>query len=823
MLQKGLKYYIYAVCPVNCFIFESMLNNYWIVTLRSFRRYSLHNLLLIGSLAAGIACAMVVYLFIRHELRYDKHHSKADRIFRIQQNRYNKGELTNSSVAVNFGIGPDMAAEIPEVESFVHMRKVTGGFIHNGELYRTENAAVASAEFFRIFSVPLLRGVDSLVLARPFTAVVSESYARKVFKNEDPIGKIYRYRTGLELEITGIFADMPETGHMQFDILMSMETHNKVVSKLVLEEPWRWDGYPTYILLHRADQLEAVKSKLPDLIERKTGNWLRETDQKLEISLQPLTSIHLNSAFKDEWKPNGNYQVVFFLGATAVAILLITWLTYSSLTVVRGMGRSREVGVRKIMGSTRLQLALQFLFESTLLNFIALGIAVAVVYLSLPHLSELFQRNLLLEWQWDAELLLPLFLFILLSSLISGVYPALTLSSIAPAEILKGKYTTGRRGQWLRKVMVLIPVTATVILLISVLVIYLQLDLLRKKDLGFDLDKLLTVRNSEIFDSLFVRNTQAFKKQIAQLAGVEGVTMVSSLPGTMIRLYANSVQRVGAAKEDVNQYRYFFVDEAFAETMGIRVLAGNPVHPGYRLEKDVMINESACKLLGFSSPEEAIDQKVVFRDDTAMVRAVIADYYHQSPKVAISPAFFVFNPSQCNQYIIRLAQNTQAPLADIEENFRTLFTAEVPHISFLKDDYYLQYEIEDRFGRIVLYLAVVLVAISVAGLFTISSFAAQLRAREIGIRKVLGATASDAVALLLKDYIIMIFIALLVGIPSAVLMLQRWLEAFTLRLDLSWWMIVIPALTVSFIILITVLRQTLLTAQTNPAEVLKYE
>ncbi len=800
-----------------------MLDSYWLVTLRSFKRHGLYNLLLVGSLAAGLICAIVVYLFIQHELRYDTHYSNSDRIFRIQQNRYNKGELTNSSVAVNFGIGPDMAAEIPEVEAFVHMRRVTGGFIHNGELYRTENAAVASADFFRVFSVPLLRGVDSLVLTRPFTAVVSESYAKKVFKDEDPIGKIYRYRTGLNLEITGIFADMPETGHMQFDMLMSMETHNRFVSKLVLEEPWRWDGYPTYLLLHRADHLETVKAKLPDLIERKTGNWLRETDQKLEISLQPLTSIHLYSSFKDEWKANGNYQVVFFLGATAAAILLITWLTYSSLATVRAMGRSREVGIRKVLGSTRLQLALQFLFESAFLNLIALALAATVIYLLLPHLSELFQRNLSAEWQWNANLIGKLVLFMLISSLISGVYPALAMSSVSPSEILKGKYTTGKRGQWLRKVMVLIPVTATVILLISVLVIYLQMDLLRKKNLGFDLNRLVTVRNSEIWDSLLVRNTQAFKKQVGQLAGVENVTMVSSLPGTVIWLYANSVQRVGAAKEDVNQYRYFFVDEAFAETMGIRVLAGSPVHPGYRLEKDVMINESACRLLGFSAPEEAIDQKVIFRDDTAMVRAVIADYFHQSPKVPISPAFFVYNPSQCNQYIIRLAPNTTAPMADIENIFRSLFTVELPYVSYLKDRYYTQYETEDRFGRIVFYFTVILIAISIAGLFTISSFAASLRAREIGIRKVLGATATDAIVLLLKDYLIMLAVALIIGVPLAVLMLNQWLESFTLRLELDWWMIVVPSLIVSLIILFTVLRQTLLAAHTNPAEVLKYE
>ncbi|MCS6974456.1 MAG: ABC transporter permease [Cyclobacteriaceae bacterium] len=800
-----------------------MLTSYWIATLRAFKQHLSHYLILISSLAAGVACAITVYLFVHHELRYDRHHKNAERIFRIQQNRYNKNELTNSSVAVNYGIGPDMLSDLPEVEAYVQMRKATGGFIHNGILYRTENTSAASADFFKVFSVPLIRGVDSLALTRPFTAVVSESFAKKVFKDEDPVGKSYRYRTGFDLEITGIFADMPETGHMQFDILISAETLKKFLSNLVLEEPWRWDGFPTYIMLYDKDQLKAVESKLPDLIERKTGNWLRETDQKLEINLQPLTSIHLHSAFKDEWKTNGNYQVVFFLAATGASILLITWLTYSSLATVRALGRSREVGIRKVLGSSRRQLAMQFLFESLLFNLVALFIAVLIVYLSLPHLSELFQRNLTAEWKWDTRLVGGLVAFLLLSSMISGLYPAIAMSAISPAEILKGKYTAGKRGMWLRKVMVLVPVTATVILLVSVLVIYLQLDLMRKKDLGFDLEQLMVVRNSEIFDSLYQRHTQAFKKQVAQLAGVENVTMVSAKPGTQIFLYANSVQRIGAAKENVNQYRYFFVDENFPETMGIQVLAGNPVHAGYRLEKDVMINESARKLLGFASPEEAIDQKVYFRDDTVIIRTVLNDYHHQSPKVPVSPTFFVYNPSQCNHYIIRRAAQAKVPHDLIEEKFRSLFTAEIPYIFNLKENYYTQYETEDRFGRIVFYFTTILIVISVAGLFTISSYASRLRMREIGIRKVLGATTRDAVVLLLKEYVLMLTVALIIGLSLAIMGLQKWLESFTLRLQISWWMVVIPALAVSLIILLTVLRQTVRTARANPAEVLKYE
>ncbi len=800
-----------------------MFGSFWTVARRSLRHHWLYNILLLCTLGSGMACALVVYLFVRHELGYDTYHEKADRIFRIQQSRYNKNELTNSSVAANYGIGPDMAAEIPEVEAYVNMRKITGGFVYNGELFRTENAALASPGFFKVFSVPLIEGNDSLALTRPFTAVLSESFARKIFKDENPVGKTYRYRTNLQLEITGIYKDMPDKGHMKLDMLMSMATHDKVASRLILEEPWRWDGYYTYILLHRPEQLEAVKAKLPELIERKTGNWLRETDQKLEISLQPLTSIHLYSNFKDEWTANGNYQMVFFLAATAVAILLIAWLTFSSLATVRTLGRSREVGIRKVLGSTRLQLAVQFLFEALLLNLVAFVLAILMVYLSLPHLSELLNRNLAEEWKWTPSLVGILTGALIVSSLLTGSYPAWVMASISPAETLKGKYSGGKRGVWLRRIMVLIPVTATVILLFSILVIYLQMNLLRKTDLGFDMDRLVLVRNTEIFDSLARKNTEAFKKEIASISGIEQVTMVSERPGNQIRFYANSVRRLGAPKQDGNQYRYYFVDENFVETMGLEVLAGRAMHAGYRLEKDVMINKSACELLGFLTPEEAIDQQINFRDDTAVVRAVVSDYFHQSPRVPVSPTFFVYNPSQCNHYMLRLSERANAPLDIIDKNFRAIFTAEAPHIFFLKDYYETQYEAEDRFGSIVLYFSIILIAISCAGLFSISSYAARQRAREIGIRKVMGATTTDAVLLLLKEYVWLLFIAMVAGLPVAWLALEQWLESFTLRLQITPWMVFIPALLVWIIILATVLKQTVTTARTNPAEVLKYE
>ncbi len=800
-----------------------MLRNYWTIALRSFSRQRNNVSVLFLGLTAGITCFILTFLFIKHESDYDKFHQNAERIFRVQQNRYNKNELTNSMVASNFGIGTDMATDLPEVESYVMLSKNTCVVVKDGQMYKSEKSCYASESFFKVFSFRLLKGNDSLVLSRPFTIALSESFSKIIFKDEDPIGKILKWRGVIDLEVTGVFEDMPEKSHMRFDALYSMESFKKRANPFVLEEPWRWDGFYNYILLHQPGQITAVEEKLPDLIERKTGNWLRETDQKLEIRFQPLHSIHLESNFGDEISPNGNKQTVYFLGAVGLMMLVIAWVNYVSLATVRSLDRAKEVGIRKVVGSLRSQLIGQFMTEAFLINLLALSSALLIVWLLLPRFSEWFQRNLEPDFTGSPQFVVVCILLIGISTLASGLYPAVVISGIAPAQILKGKFASGKQGQLLRKTMVLIPFVITVVLLIGLYAIDRQMNLMKRKDLGFSPENLVVIHNTELFDSTRDRRMNAFKKELVKIAGVEHVSFIYTIPGEFIRPYANSVQRIGTAKEDVNQYRYFEIDEHFTETLGLSFLAGKTFGPAAVPDKEVLINETASKLLGFSLPEEAVDQKVFFRDDTVMIRGVINDYHHESPKSKIQPVFYVYNPNRGYYYVIKLQGSSPQTRQQLDALFTTQFPGQIPVSYLLMDKYDAQYANDERLSKIITVFTMVLLVITCTGLFSLASFTAKFRMKEIGVRKVMGATTHDAAYLLMKEYLVIVLIALVAGIPIALKVLDEWLASFTLRIPITWPLIVLPAMLVLLIALVTILWQTLKAARTNPVAVLKHE
>lgn len=800
-----------------------MLKNYWTIALRSFTRQRSNVAVLFLGLTAGTTCFILTMLFVAHESGYDAFHANGDRIFRIQQNRYNKNELTNSSAGSNFGIGVDMATDLPEVESHVILSKNIAVFVKDDEVFSSEKSGFASENFFKVFSYRLLKGDDSLVFARPFTIALSESFSRKIFKDDDPIGKILKWRGLIDVEVTGVFEDMPPKSHLAFDVLYSMESYKKRAHPFVLEEPWRWDGYYNYVMLHRPEQLPAVKEKLPDLIERKTGNWLRETDQKLEINFQPLRSIHLESNFSDELRPNGNKQTVYFLAAVGLMMLIIAWVNYVSLATVRSMDRAKEVGIRKVAGSQRSQLIVQFLTEALVINLVALGIALLVVWLLLPQFSEWFQRDLAIDFRLSPQFIGSSLALLAVSTLASGLYPAFVISGISPAQILKGNFSSGKRGQLLRKIMVLIPFVITIVLLITLYALHLQLNLMRKKELGFSPAGLLVLQNSTLFDSTQNRRINSFKTEAQRIAGVESLTCLSSLPGEFIVPYANSVQRIGAAKEDVNQYRFFEVDEHFVETLGTTLVAGKSFGPASVSQKEVLINQTASKLLGFSTPEDAVDQKAFFRDDTVMIRGVIRDYHHESPKSKIQPVFYVFSRSRNNYYVFKPESTSGQVRQQIEQLFASTFPGQPPVSFMLMDKYDSQYASDERLGKIITAFTVVLLAITCTGLFSLASFTAKFRMKEIGIRKVMGASAGDAAYLLLKEYLVIVLVALALGIPLAMKVLDEWLATFTLRINISWYIVAIPSILVLLIALATIVWQTIKSARANPVTVLKYE
>jgi putative ABC transport system permease protein len=661
-----------------------------------------------------------------------------------------------------------------------------------------------------------------LVLSRPHTIALSETLARKIFNDEDPIGKSLSFKGYYDAEVTGVFQDMPENSHINLQVLLPIETFKLYANHFVLDYPWRWDGFVTYIKLHDAGQRAQVEEKIPDLIERKTGSWLRESDQNLEINLQPLVDIHLNSNLSDELSPNGDQQTVTFLSIVAIAILMIAWINYLSLATVRSLDRAKEVGIRKVLGGFRSQLIRQFLTESFILNFVSFLAALIIVYVALPGFSVLFERNFTVSFFTE-----PLFWAFLLamlasSTILTGVYPAFIISAVEIAAILKGKFSSTQGGKFLRRVTVLVPFIATLVLLISMFTVYRQLDFLKQRELGFNPYQKLVVRDSEIYDSLYKRRVEVFKKEILKIPGIENLTYVSQLPGEFINNY-NDVRRMGADKKDINEYRYLTVDENFTETLQLKILAGNPFTATSKVKKEIMVNESASKLLGFPTPEDALDQRVCYNNDTVAIKAVLKDYHHEAPKVKIPPTYYVYNPSGGYYFIAPVSNTSQQTVEAVRKLFEDIFPGQPYTHFFLDEKYGSQYQKDEKFGTIISIFLLVLLVITCSGLFSLSSYAVKFRTKEIGIRKVMGASEYQVIFLMQREYFIIVLGAIAIGIPVAFFATRYWLETFSVRINPDWWIFLVPSLLVMAVALLTVAGQTLKAAYANPVRTLRQE
>jgi len=799
-----------------------MFKNYLVSAVRYFRKRLINSLILFFCLTAGITSFIFISLFVVHERSYDRFHKKSNRIFRLQQNHYSKRELTNASASANYGIGQDMATDFPEIERYALVFKNISLLRKGDEVFKEDQSAYVSKDFFKIFSFKLLQGNDSLVLSRPYTIALSKTLARKIFKDEYPIGKTLNFKGRYDAEVTGVFEDMPENSHMNFHVLLPVETWKTFANPAVLQNPWRWDGFLTYILLREPTHRSIVEEKIPDLIERKTGAWYRETDQKIEISLQPLLDIHLNSNFNDELSHNGNQQIVFFLSVIAVLVLLIAWINYVSIATVRSLDRAKEVGIRKVLGGIRPQLIGQFLTEAFIVNFFSLLLALLIVYLAFPNFSNLFERNFSTDFFLNPLFLAFVSMLLLLSTLLTGMYPAFFLSAIQAAEILKGKFSSTNRGNVLRRLTVFIPFTATVILLIGLFSIYLQIEYLKTRELGFDPRNKLVVRDSEVYDSLYNHRVEVFKTKLLQIPGVENLTYLSHLPGQHIDFY-NDVKRLGADKNDMNEYRFLRVDEHFVDALNLKLLAGNSFTSTSQVRKEIMLNERAARLLGFKSPEDALDQKACYNQDTVTIKAVIQDYHHEAPKAKIPPTYYEYFPNGGFYYLLPISNTSVQVVNDVKKLFEEIFPGQPFNYFFLDQQYDSQYHTDEKFQKIVFIFLFILLIITCSGLFSLSSYAAQSRTKEIGIRKVMGASVKEVVFIMLREYTYIILTAVIVGVPVAYFTIHNWLESFSMRIELRWWMFVLPVVIVLVIALMSVIVQTLRAAYANPANTLKHE
>jgi len=800
-----------------------MIKNYLNSVIRYISRNKAFTTINILGLAIGMMACMLITQYVMHEFSYDNFHENKDQIFRMQLDRYDKGELSTRWAAGCAGIGLDLKADFPEVKHYVRMHERDYVFRHGDVFFKEDATYFASEDFFKVFSVNLLEGIDSVVLKDPFKIVLSQSMAKKYFGSENPIGKTLSTDGRSDYEVMGVFEDLPANTHMKIDALLSFSSLNKLWNDPIAS--WQWDGFLTYIVLDEKIDAKTFEEKLPAYVQKKVGEEMKKFNAGMTFHLQPISDIHLDSDFIGEFKPNGNRQSTYFLSIVAVLILITAWINYVNLATAKSIERAREVGVRKVMGGFRSQLVQQFLFESLLFNAMAVIIAIVLVIVLTPAFGQLTGRDLdflLFKqntfWLWIGALIVG-------GALLAGTYPAFVLSAYKPSEVLKGRFKNSGSGVMFRKGMVVVQFISSITLIVGTFTVYTQIKYMRDQSLGVNLDQTLILNSPNVVDSTYEDKFEVFKQELLRFPEVVGVTASTSVPGAAPGWNAGGIRRLSQREDEQNQYRIIMMDHDFIKSYGLEVIEGRPFSGDVVNEREsVLLNESACRLMGFTNPELAINDQIFFWGDTFKIVGVVKNYHQESLKKAYEPLIFRYDRAPGGYYSIKFnTKNVRESMIKFEEEWKTMFPGN-PFIHFFLDDHYnQQYQSDQQFGKVFGIFSALAIFIACLGLFGLSSLTAIQRTKEIGVRKVLGASVTSILGLVSRDYMILMLCAIVLAVPVAWWIMTGWLEGFANRIPLSWWIFVIPSLVVIGIALMTVCVHTLKAARTNPVKSLRYE
>ncbi|MEM9895069.1 MAG: ABC transporter permease [Bacteroidota bacterium] len=804
---------------------EAMLRNHFIATVRSIKKQKFYTAINALGLIIGMVAGFLILQYVYNELSYDKFFANKENIYRLQTNRYNNGILSTQWAGGAAGAGKNLADNIPEIVDFVNLRKSAAEINYQKKYFELTHAFYAKENFFQVFSIPLLRGVDSLVLKEPFTVVLSESFARKMFGDEDPVGKILQQNDNTDYKVTGVFQDLPSRSHMKFDLLYSFATYLSFYGEDSQTE-WNWDGFHNYVVLQPGADLAVVNEKITQVIQDQMGEEMESRNYFIEIVLQPLEKIHLISRYIGEIKPTGNEKTTYFLLIIGFFVLVIAWINYINLTTARALDRSKEVGVRKVLGSSQGQLVGQFMFESVFLNLLCFLAAFIAIILLYPVFNQLVENDQAYTWPDSTFFWFALFSTFVVGIILSGFYPSFVLSRFQPVKVLKGKLGAAAGGNMLRKSLVTFQFLASAILITSTYIVYRQMDHMQNQDLGVAIEQNLIVHTpifatdsiSDIYDGIF-------KNRLEQRSAVKKVTVSSSVPGKQPNWNAGGIRLITQAASEANQYRVIACDDNYVDFFNLEIIAGRDLDASFGTESsNILLNEQGLAQLGIAEYDEAINKKVLFWGDTFNIVGIVKNYHHESPKMAFDAYIYRYYESPGGMYSIKInTTNTADVIEDIEKDWQVAFGDKIFNFEFLDDYYNEQYKAETRFGSIFGLFSALAILVACLGLFGLSSFITNLRAKEIGVRKVLGASTRQLLLLLTSDFMKLVLLAIILAIPVNWWLMQSWLSDFETRISLNLLVFLIPGMLIIAFAVLTVIYHTTKTAVLNPARTLKDE
>jgi putative ABC transport system permease protein len=808
-----------------------MIKNYLKIAWRNLLRNKTFSLINIAGLAIGIATCLIIMLFVYDELSFDKYNEKADQIVRVVL----KGKMSGEQIKEAFVMAPvaqTLKKEYPEVVDATRIRaygtpKVTLG----DKTFKNANFAFVDANFFQTFTLPLIKGDAKTALLEPNTIVITQSLAHTYFGNDDPIGKMLEFKDWKQLyKITGVAADIPTNSHFHFDHFASMESHADAKS-----DSWMSGSFHTYLVLQKGFDYKKLEAKLPQTIDKYMDAQLkaqvgmnmkefREKGNNIGFALQPLTDIHLQSVFSTllNFEPSGDIRYVYIFSAIALFMLLIACINFMNLSTASASKRAKEVGIRKVLGSIKSHLIGQFMVESVALTFISLLSALILVKLGLPIFNHLSDKKLNFQALAQPSVALGLLLFGLLVGAISGSYPAFYLSSFKPIAVLKNKFSAKGKGLGFRSALVVFQFIISVVLIVGTTVVYQQLAFIQNKKLGYDKEQLLVLRNAIMLG----KNENVLKQQLLQDPRVTSVTTSSFAPAGPTDTYMSGCY----PDENNNHVRrtiLYQIDDKYIPTMGMEMAKGRNFSKDLATDSmGVIVNEALAKNFGWG--ENALGHIINRPTDTEgrtkayTVIGMVKDFHFKSLHEEIAPMMMVLEES--HGLIVKVkTKDVSSLLTSIKMQWDQFNTEEPFSYAFIDELFNETYTAEQKTGTILGIFAGLTIFIACLGLFGLATFTAEQRTKEIGIRKVLGASVTNIIALLSKEFIVLVSIAIAIAAPLAWWAMDKWLQDFAYRVTIGWWIFALAGFLALVIALLTVSFQAVKAAVANPVKSLRTE
>jgi putative ABC transport system permease protein len=803
-----------------------MLKNYLKIAWRTILKNKLFSAINILGLSIGIALCFVIMLYVQDELSYDRFHNHADRIARvIFQASINGGKINESVIMPP--VAEAMKKDFPEVQDATRiMRYGTAKITYGNQSFKDDEFAFVDPNFLTVFTLPLVAGDAKTALSQPHTVIITQETAKKYFGQADPLGKMLHVaNTNQFYKVTGVMENIPANSHFHFDIFASMTGWEPAKST-----SWMESSFHTYLLLRPDADYEQLQSKFPAMVAKYMGPEIQQTmglsleqfrskGNQLGFALQPLTAIHLHPETSNEFEAGGNESYVYIFAGIALFMLLVACINFVNLSTAIATKRAKEVGIRKVSGSDRLQLIRQFLAESLVLTFFSLILALAFIQLTLPTFNALSGKEL----HFDTK---PLLVFVglgLAVGVLAGMYPAFYLSSFEPLSVLKGRLTRSSKNVSLRSGLVVFQFFVSIGLIVSTIVVYQQMRFIQNKNLGYNREQLLTLPNSYALG----KNEQVYKNQILQDARVVNATVSWYKPAGPTS-YNNALAYPKGHDDQLVSAVEYHVDEQYIPTLGMQLATGRNFSKTFATDSlGIILNESALKAFGWNL-SDAVGQTIIRQNSSRgnnipfHVIGVVKDFHFKSLHEAITPLFLTYHPEGGLIFKIK-TPDVNGLLADMKQKWDAYATEEPFTYTFMDDLYNKTYAAEQKTGTILTIFSVLTIFVACLGLFGLATYTAEQRTKEIGIRKVLGASEKQLITLLSQDFVKLVSIAFVIATPVAWYFMSQWLQNFAFRIELHWWMFAGAGALSLAIALLTVSFQAIKAAVANPVKSLRSE